>query len=75
MVIMPGIGGFTRSRNYAHRRRAMGRYRSRYQVGGTMFPPTMIPFFPQRAKPWELPWRIPSKRIKAVHRRKRRVKR
>ena len=72
---MAGIGGFTRSRNYARRRRAVGRYRSPYQVGGTILPPPIIPFFPERAKPWELPWKIPTRRIKAVRRRKRRVKR
>ena len=72
---MVGIGGVTRTRNYARRRRAVGRYRSPYQIGGTILHPPIIPFFPERAKPWEFPWTIPSGRIKGGRRRKRQVRR
>ena len=72
---MTVIGGFRRSRNYARHRKALGRYRSPYQMGGTMFSPPIIPFFPPRAKPWEAPWQIPYGRIKGARKRRRRVKR
>ena len=72
---MNKIGGFTRTRNYARRRRAVGRYRSPYQSGGMILPPSIIPFFPERAKPWEFPWQIQPGRIKGARKRKRRVKR
>ena len=72
---MSGIGGFTRTRNYARRRRAVGRFRSPYQTGGMIVPRTIIPFFPERAKPWEFPWQKPPRRIKGARKRKRRVKR
>ena len=71
---MARIGGFTRTRNYARRRRAVGRYRSPYQIGGMILPPPIIPFFPERARPWETkPW--VHRRIKAARQRKRRVRR
>ena len=72
---MAGIGGFTRTRNYARWRRAVGCYRSPYQRGGMILPPPIIPFFPERAKPWEFPWQIPYGHIKGARQRKRRVRR
>ena len=72
---MARIGGFTKTRNYK-RRRAVGRHYSPYQYGGTILPPPIIPFFPERARPWaNQPWEIPYGPIKAVRQRKRRVKR
>lgn len=50
---MSSIGGFTKTRNYVRRQKAMGRYRSPYQRGGTIFGRSIIPFFPTRARPWD----------------------
>ena len=73
---MARIGGFTKTRNYARRRRAVGRLRTPYQTGGTILPPPIIPFFPERAKPWAMkPWQLPYGRIKAARKCRRRVKR
>ena len=71
---MTVIGGFRKHRNYK-RRKAMGRYRSPYQVGGTLWSPPIIPMFATRPKPWEAPWPIPYGRIKGTRKRRRRVKR
>ena len=71
---MARIGEFTKTRNYARRQRAVGRNRSPYQRGGTFIGPKIVPFFPTRARPWEMkPWVYG--RIKAVRKSKRRVKR
>ena len=73
---MGTIGGFTKTRNYPKRRRAIGRYRSPYQSGGTLFtPPPIIPFFPGRAPPWLNPYQVGAGRIKGRRKRKRRTRR
>ena len=73
---MTKIGGYTKTRQYVRRQRAMGRFRSPYQKGGTLIGQTMTPFFPTRAKLWQLPWQQPPMgRIKAVHRRRKRKRR
>ena len=69
---MPKIGGYTKTRQYVRRQRAMGRFRSPYQKGGTLIGRSLSPFFPTRARPWEVP---PMGRIKAVHRRRKRKRR
>lgn len=69
---MAKIGGFTKTRQYVRRQRALGCFRSPYQKGGTIIGQSMNPFFPIRARPWEIP---PMARIKAVRKRTRRTKR
>ena len=71
---MTVIGGFRRTRNYK-RRKALGRYRSPYQLGGTLFSPPVIPMFGTRPNPWEALWQIPYGRIKGARKRRRRIKR
>jgi len=70
---MPSIGGFTKTRNYVRRQKALGRYRSAYQIGGTIIGRLGLnPFFPTRARPWEV--RLPD-RIKGTAKRKPRQNR
>ena len=50
---MSTIGGFTKTRNYARRRRAVGRYTTPYQYGGNSMVP-IIPFL-STGRPYQLP--------------------
>lgn len=69
---MVKIGGFLKTRQFARRQRAVGRFRSPYQKGGSLVGTSIVPFFPTRAKPWEVPI---MRRIKASNRRPKRKRR